>query len=477
MVTPGDVCMTVAPWSTERRERPAEAIRIAAVSHLEVLSFRVTDVNVERKRLARECHVGALDESLQESDDHSWTVDGSVLLSQAIDTENLRTRPAKGNRERVTGWSSRSRMRMMRKLGSVHDVGRMTMLTLTYDAEWTRTADGGWRTPAIVKRELDLFLKRLDHSYGRRFGGVWKMETQRRGAPHFHVGIVLADVDGDRRAQKVADREFAAFCRSAWHDIVAHGGRALPCTCWHRQFGADLDLRYADRVRNGRSTLAAYFAKHGTWASKEYQHDTPGTVIRRAMAVVGALAPQGGMVAGAPRPRSQFSGKRKIVTVWEAIQVQAPEMAEWATFADEWDHPGRWWATWGLVVAETARIDDLRSLTEGDSATASALLWRARLLVRKIVKRRTQRLVIVDESMRHCYVSRTLLSLHGNNDTGFWLMAKDGQRLMSWILHTAAGLLQFDGRELAAALAAVELPDTEPKRLRRDVAAVSASCR
>lgn len=85
-------------------------------------------------------------------------------------------------RGQVTAFSAKSRRRLMRLLRSVNQLqlqGLPVFLTLTYPAEW----DGD---PARWKRDLDVFLKRL----GRRWpaaSAVWKLEFQRRGAPHFHL--------------------------------------------------------------------------------------------------------------------------------------------------------------------------------------------------------------------------------------------------------------------------------------------------
>ncbi|MEW6206700.1 MAG: hypothetical protein AB1516_15485, partial [Pseudomonadota bacterium] len=62
-----------------------------------------------------------------------------------------------------------------------------------------------------AKRDLDVLIKRL----ARRFpavAGVWKLEPQERGAPHFHLLI-----------WGVSYRELFAFLPFAWHEIAGDG--------------------------------------------------------------------------------------------------------------------------------------------------------------------------------------------------------------------------------------------------------------
>jgi len=58
----------------------------------------------------------------------------------------------------------------------------MLFITLTYPGQFAMN-DRVW------KRDLDRFLKRLRRKFPG-VGGVWKLEPQERGAPHYHLVIV-----------------------------------------------------------------------------------------------------------------------------------------------------------------------------------------------------------------------------------------------------------------------------------------------
>jgi len=85
-----------------------------------------------------------------------------------------------GLRGKVNTFSSASRRRLMRLIGIV-DQREATPLfvTLTYPGDWPKDS-------RVWKRQFDNFWKRLERKFGD-VGCVWKLEAQRRGAPHFHL--------------------------------------------------------------------------------------------------------------------------------------------------------------------------------------------------------------------------------------------------------------------------------------------------
>lgn len=101
--------------------------------------------------------------------------------------------PAGGPRGVVSGFSPASRRRMLRKVLQVdHDAApRATFVTLTMPGTWGRpsTRELAWLVyggGSAWKKALDVWLHRLR----RRFPlvwGIWKLEPQKRGAPHFHL--------------------------------------------------------------------------------------------------------------------------------------------------------------------------------------------------------------------------------------------------------------------------------------------------
>ena len=91
-----------------------------------------------------------------------------------------------GTRGQVVGFSDGARGRMLDLVNSVDRSqvpdGRAIFVTLTYHLTWP--------SPRDTKRDLDTFL----HGLKRRHpecSGIWKLEPQSRGAPHFHLMVFM----------------------------------------------------------------------------------------------------------------------------------------------------------------------------------------------------------------------------------------------------------------------------------------------
>lgn len=106
-------------------------------------------------------------------------------------------------RGKVAGFSQKSRMRLMRTLASVKRDNLPFFVTLTFPADYP--------TIERAKRDLDTFLKRLARKFPS-VAGVWKLEPQKRGAPHFHLLV-----------WGVEDDDLTMFVPVAWYEIVGSG--------------------------------------------------------------------------------------------------------------------------------------------------------------------------------------------------------------------------------------------------------------
>jgi hypothetical protein len=71
-----------------------------------------------------------------------------------------------------------------------------------------------------AKRDLDTFVKRLVRQFPDA-SGVWKLEPQKRGAPHFHLLVWGASF-----------RELLAFVPDAWYQVV--GSDDPNHLAWHK---------------------------------------------------------------------------------------------------------------------------------------------------------------------------------------------------------------------------------------------------
>lgn len=84
-----------------------------------------------------------------------------------------------GQRGNVSAFSRSSRLRLLQKMATIKANGlNAVFLTLTYGQEFP--------APRQAKRHLDSFLKRISRRYAN-VSAIWRMEFQKRGAPHFHL--------------------------------------------------------------------------------------------------------------------------------------------------------------------------------------------------------------------------------------------------------------------------------------------------
>jgi hypothetical protein len=204
----------------------------------------------------------------------------------------------------VTEWSRKSRARMTRRLAEL-DYGpllrmglRLPMTTLTYPGDWEAVAPTG----KAVKRHLDQFRKRFERAWGFPPLGIWKLEFQRRGAPHIHfwgpepegTAGELRRLTQRRYRPAVGDGlPYRQWLSVVWTDVVfaeieAEMARVAAATGQpndqrehvaeqrrrHRLAGTAVDFREGERMRDPRR-LAVYFTKHGSFSAKEYQNQVP----------------------------------------------------------------------------------------------------------------------------------------------------------------------------------------------------------
>lgn len=112
----------------------------------------------------------------------------------------------------------------------------MAFVTLTYHEKWTD-----------IKRDLDKFKKRIR----RRHPGImdiWRLEAQRRGAPHFHVLLFFPP---DKTKLMEGEKVNIAKC---WHEIVDPGN------IHHAKHGVDVKV-FKDGFEGAEIYCQKYCAK------------------------------------------------------------------------------------------------------------------------------------------------------------------------------------------------------------------------
>jgi hypothetical protein len=171
----------------------------------------------------------------------------------------------------IIEWSRKSRAAMCRTFAELNytplvDCGRVpAMVTLTYPGDWESVAPNG----ASVKRHMMLWRKRFQREWGEPARYIWKLEFQRRGAPHIHLWMAPPHAIGR------SGRKFRDWLSQEWADIVAH--RDPEQRACHLLAGTAIDILNGLRACDPKR-LAIYFTKHSSpnqLHDKEYQHIVP----------------------------------------------------------------------------------------------------------------------------------------------------------------------------------------------------------
>lgn len=137
-----------------------------------------------------------------------------------------------GKRGEVEGFSRAARKRMLQMLHSVK-FQTAVLITLTYGKEYPED----WQ---IWKKHLKAWKRATERRYGN-LRAIWRIELQKRGAPHFHVlylDFPFIPVD---------------TLQSLWYDIIK--------TPPEQRFGNGLDLR-AVRGSTSHKQVMAYVSKY-----------------------------------------------------------------------------------------------------------------------------------------------------------------------------------------------------------------------
>jgi hypothetical protein len=171
----------------------------------------------------------------------------------------------------ITEWSRKSRSAMCRTFAELDysplvESGRVpAMVTLTYPGDWEVVAPEG----ASVKRHMVLWRKRFQREYGEPARYIWKLEFQRRGAPHIHLWMAPPMSPGR------SGRGFAQWLSNSWTQVVDHPDPEQKAR--HRLAGTAIDVRNGLKACDPKR-LAIYFTKHSSpnlHGDKEYQHIVP----------------------------------------------------------------------------------------------------------------------------------------------------------------------------------------------------------
>jgi hypothetical protein len=126
-----------------------------------------------------------------------------------------------GKRGIVEEFSSDAQRRLLRLVNSfdqrAHAAKLYRFITLTYPKEFPAAR--------ATKTHLDAVIKRFERQWGPR-GLVWKLEAQRRGAPHYHLLLLMGSE---------ATLQELNWWAENWCEVI---GEPLYGDCWKVHMGA-----------------------------------------------------------------------------------------------------------------------------------------------------------------------------------------------------------------------------------------------
>jgi hypothetical protein len=254
------------------RQAGGHGLEVFAPSDVAVREGRTFTVSVGVGGVALGCSDAARREAAHARAEESARKAASILSGEIRDDGTLPSFPSTGRV--VTEWSRKSRARMVRTFANL-DYAPLDrkgcvpgMVTLTYPGDWLAVAPSG----RVVKRHLRAFGERWFRAFGWRLVGLWKLEFQRRGAPHFHLYVPVPALAPDP-AGGLGMVTFEAWLSSTWADVVGAVGEER---VRHLAAGTGVDFGAASRFTDHRR-LGIYFLKHSTKTEdgKGYQHDVP----------------------------------------------------------------------------------------------------------------------------------------------------------------------------------------------------------
>jgi hypothetical protein len=162
-----------------------------------------------------------------------WAKGGDVIKIEAAAL--LSKPPVNSSRGRISEFSHESRHRLLTFVNSINrqelPPERVWFVTLTYPGVWPED-------PAEWKRHLQSLRKRLERVWGAKIPAVWKLEPQRRGAPHFHLLLLVPaewcqglhvigrEAYGERIVTRWASgrlSKFRQWLSRAWFEVVDSG--------------------------------------------------------------------------------------------------------------------------------------------------------------------------------------------------------------------------------------------------------------
>lgn len=176
-----------------------------------------------------------------------WVGDGGLKLTS---TQVAMREIAPGLRGEIYGFSRAARRRLTDRLMAVpwNDIVTSDphsllqyglLLTLTYPRDFPSDFQE-------YKRHLRNFHRALEHDCPINYGAIWRLEYQKRGAPHYHILLVFDE--------RINVAQFREWVRDTWYRVVSSGNPL------HLKHGTDVRVLRQNKCSN--AGLMFYLIKY-----------------------------------------------------------------------------------------------------------------------------------------------------------------------------------------------------------------------
>lgn len=112
----------------------------------------------------------------------------------------------------IQAFSKKARLRLLKKLNKFDfkSKGLPYFVTLTYPGRYPKVRE-------TYKADLDVFLKRLKRGFGE-LDYIWRIEAQKRGAPHYHLIIYFKKEPKIESLKKWVSRNWFEVVQRNWEE-------------------------------------------------------------------------------------------------------------------------------------------------------------------------------------------------------------------------------------------------------------------
>lgn len=220
-----------------------------------------------------------------------WSAQVYVGGSLLTVTPPKRFAPGPGGvRGKCRGFSAASRRRLFRKLAMLQrdQVAAGKFVTLTYPQSYP--------TPTKAKEDLRAFLKRLRRHWPEA-AAIWKIEPQKRGAPHFHL-LVLGIKHLDKN-----------WLSRAWYEVVGSGDE--------RHFRAGTAVEAVRSYRGAMAYVSKYLGK------EQWLDEADGEGWGRWWGIEGDLARFAALIVPLDLDRGEMARLARVLDKLRVGQVRA----------------------------------------------------------------------------------------------------------------------------------------------------------